>query len=422
LSPPKREQDAVEDAIEERSLFEKIVNLVTPPSALPSLVLPSDGLQNHAVEAALDGGRETDPKGISDVSDAGTNATGAGKSEPSVNAAVEDATEQTSLFEKIVNLVKPPSAVPSVLNETDSGTPNESDAGANAAATGKAAPTVLHASERVDANSLGGGQTAAFSGPGAGSPIDIQVEAKEDEHGWDYYYTLEPVDIGPAIFPELIPSIKSPDDLCSDKCTINTCSGHGVCTAPLCKCKCLANYTGSYCHELVTAILDFKLTPPRKPCPDKCTEQGYCRYNGTCSCYKGWAGYNCSIECMGGVSNPCSGHGVCLQTSGKCHCSEGYAGKNCTRRSVPQDLDNYRKMVLLSESKEKEAKVAKENASKVERERGGASGGAGGAAGSDAGKKSEGDGGKKNEAANGTAADVVLGSAAGSLRPHTLVA
>ena len=59
---------------------------------------------------------------------------------------------------------------------------------------------------------------------------------------------------------------------------------------------------------------------------------------------------------MGGVTNPCSGHGVCLQTSGKCLCSEGYAGKNCTRRSVPQDFDNYRKMVLLSESKEKEAK------------------------------------------------------------------
>ncbi|KAJ1471447.1 hypothetical protein T484DRAFT_1604046, partial [Baffinella frigidus] len=72
-------------------------------------------------------------------------------------------------------------------------------------------------------------------------------------------------------------------------------------------------------------------------CPDKCLAQGSCWRNGTCDCNKGWAGYNCGIECGGGASNPCSGHGACNKTDGKCICAEGFAGRNCTRRNVPQD-------------------------------------------------------------------------------------
>ena len=200
----------------------------------------------------------------------------------------------------------------------------------------------------------------ANSSPPASEPSDAQ----EDEPEWLSDEMAQPADIGPDIFPVVIPSIRWPDDQCSDKCSINTCSGHGVCSAPLCQCNCTAPYTGRYCHEHVARISHFKVTPPRKPCPDNCTGQGECQRNGTCSCHKGWAGYNCSIECMGGIANPCSGHGVCLQASGKCLCTEGYAGKNCTRRSVPQDFEDYRKMVLLSESKEMEAN---ENASRIEK-------------------------------------------------------
>ena len=296
--------------------------------------------------------------------------------EPSAKGAAEDAIEPRSLFAKIVDLVKtPPAAVPAdgveshntTLEggrEADSGA-NASDTGSNATGSGHAGAGESHANEGATRGREGRGRGGAedsdpLSDDGAapvadGSPVEIEVDAQADEPEWLLDEMAQPADIGPDIFPEVIPSIRWPDDPCSDKCSINTCSGHGVCSAPLCQCNCTAPYTGRYCHERVTRISHFRVTPPKKPCPDNCTGQGECQRNGTCSCYKGWAGYNCSIECMGGIANPCSGHGVCLQASGKCLCTEGYAGKNCTRRSVPQDFDNYRKMVLLSESKEEEA-------------------------------------------------------------------
>ena len=333
--------------------------------------------------------------------------------EPDAKTVVEDAVEQRSLFAKIVDLVAPPSAPtpPTPAEDADSqamaegnretgaGSANASETGSNATVLGRAAATELKGNERGDVNASGDGTTTS-AGADTGSPIDIKVDAEEVLISDDM---LEPVDIGPSIFPELIMSIDSSDDACSDKCTINTCSGHGMCSGPLCQCNCSALYTGRYCHEHVSPITQFTLTPPKKPCADNCTGQGSCQYNGTCSCYKGWAGYNCSIECMGGIANPCSGHGVCLQESGKCFCSEGYAGKNCTRRSVPQDFDNYRKMVLMSESKEKEAKEAKENATKLDKERGAS--GAGGT--TDGTKKSDSEGGKRSgdAAVNGSTSD-----------------
>jgi hypothetical protein len=329
-------------------------------------------------------------------------------------AAAEDTAESRSLFAKIVDLVTPPSSAPQpaadaaenqaaaadgAMQEIDSGA-NVSDGARN---TTSSIPSEQKAHERAEANATKDGQAAsAGQGTGAGSPIEIELGAEGQESDVLPDELLEPVHIGPDIFPELFPSIQETGDACSGKCTINTCSGHGICSPPLCQCNCTTHYTGLYCNERVSSITHFTITPPPKPCPDNCTGQGDCLYNGTCSCYKGWAGYNCSIECMGGVANPCSGHGVCLQTSGKCFCSEGYAGKNCTRRAVPQDFDNYRQMVLLSESKEREAKEAKENASKVEKERG-AGGGAGGEQAGDAGKKTD-------WAVNASAAEVLAGA------------
>eukprot|EP00960_Hanusia_phi_P002856 84717-Hanusia_phi.AAC.1 len=155
----------------------------------------------------------------------------------------------------------------------------------------------------------------------------------------------EPMDIDTEIFPEMISSIQ-PSGECADVCTIHTCNGHGVCTMPACTCNCTEGYTGLQCSQKVAMIANFQIRPGRKPCPDNCAGQGDCLENGTCSCHRGWAGYNCSIECMGGVANPCSGHGTCLAADGKCLCQDGYAGKNCTRRNVPQDINKYREMVL----------------------------------------------------------------------------
>jgi hypothetical protein len=393
---------------------------------------------------------------------------------------VEDATEQRSLFAKFVDLVTPPSAqsappppaddLESQASMAEGGRDgdmgaNASEAGANATGTG--APTEAHKSERGDVNASGGGTGASRNNGDVESPIELTIG--EDEPTWLSDDLLKPVDIGPDIFPELIPSIKSAYDPCAGKCNVDTCSGHGRCGGDLCLCNCTGLYTGRYCHEHTALIANLRLTPPKRPCPDNCTGQGECKNNGRCSCYKGWAGSNCSIECMGGVTNPCSGspqplnprhspsiwhppsllrcarpsqkmrvltphaaacrvsglgfyeghmsheltrpvgfwlgsgHGMCLQATGKCVCSEGYAGKNCTRRSVPQDFDIYRKMVLLSESKEKEAKDAKDKAAKDAKDKadkaaaaaeegsGGSGGGLSGVGVGDSARKGDGD-------------------------------
>ena len=133
---------------------------------------------------------------------------------------------------------------------------------------------------------------------------------------------------------------------CAVACLAETCNGHGSCGGSPCTCICTNGYGGDYCEEKVPVVANFRLRRPSKPCPDNCGGQGQCLHNGTCLCDRGWAGYNCSLECSGGAANPCSGHGTCNMTDGKCLCDEGFAGRNCTRRSVPTNVNEYRANVL----------------------------------------------------------------------------
>ena len=54
---------------------------------------------------------------------------------------------------------------------------------------------------------------------------------------------------------------------------------------------------------------------------------------GKCACSQGFTGALCSEECPGGVSTPCTGHGVCLG-DGTCRCMDDdfghWAGKDCS--------------------------------------------------------------------------------------------
>ena len=152
------------------------------------------------------------------------------------------------------------------------------------------------------------------------------------------------------ILPELLPGsgIEAMDAECLGVCDEDTCNGHGAChhsPGGACVCSCVRGFVGHLCEQRIAEMSHLRLRPARKPCPDKCLAQGACFRNGTCDCNKGWAGYNCGIECGGGASNPCSGHGACNKTDGKCICAEGFAGRNCTRRNVPQDVEAYRKTV-----------------------------------------------------------------------------
>jgi len=54
-----------------------------------------------------------------------------------------------------------------------------------------------------------------------------------------------------------------------------------------------------------------------------------CNASGTCNCNKGFRGVDCMRECAGGVQNPCSGHGECLEDA-SCRCSDGWSGPGCT--------------------------------------------------------------------------------------------
>ncbi len=133
---------------------------------------------------------------------------------------------------------------------------------------------------------------------------------------------------------------------CAERCALDQCHGHGICQSPECSCVCHEGFSGLFCEERVTVVSNFRLRPPPKPCPDGCGGHGVCLYNGTCSCDRGWAGFNCSIECLGGAANPCSGHGICNRTDGKCSCSEGYEGKACARKTPAQNVSEFRKTRL----------------------------------------------------------------------------
>uniref|UniRef100_A0A7S4JF46 SUN domain-containing protein n=1 Tax=Guillardia theta TaxID=55529 RepID=A0A7S4JF46_GUITH len=265
-----------------------------------------------------------------------------------------NASSGKSFFEKFVNLVSPsvlaaPNSKDSeeeVLGKDGNGTDSDGTGG------GEAHPTA-QGHIIAEANSS---NEVHIVNP-AGDPHAVQIDMTRTESGLldmsqvvmqDELMSVElnePMDIDTEIFPEMISSIQPSGD-CADVCTLHTCNGHGVCTLPACTCNCTGGYTGSHCSQKVAIIANFQIRPGKKPCPDNCAGQGDCLENGTCSCHRGWAGYNCSIECMGGVANPCSGHGACLPADGKCLCQDGYAGKNCTRRNVPQDINKYREMVL----------------------------------------------------------------------------
>ena len=61
-------------------------------------------------------------------------------------------------------------------------------------------------------------------------------------------------------------------------------------------------------------------------CPHNCTASthGICEPNGSCKCHNGWFGADCGVP---GCPNNCSGNGECHD--GQCYCKKGFSGPDC---------------------------------------------------------------------------------------------
>ena len=76
-----------------------------------------------------------------------------------------------------------------------------------------------------------------------------------------------------------------------------------------------------------------------RTCPNDCSYNGYC-INGTCNCYPGFVGNDCSGKvCPGSEFVPqkiCSGHGLCGRNV-TCVCDVGWTGFDCSLEVCDND-------------------------------------------------------------------------------------
>ncbi|GMF38766.1 unnamed protein product [Phytophthora fragariaefolia] len=75
---------------------------------------------------------------------------------------------------------------------------------------------------------------------------------------------------------------------------------------------------------------------------DNCSGNGVLLASGTCACFPGFVGNNCSgIECpsSGGIKCGGSAHGTCDHNTGKCTCAAGYTGLSCSDLLCPSTSD-----------------------------------------------------------------------------------
>lgn len=97
-------------------------------------------------------------------------------------------------------------------------------------------------------------------------------------------------------------------------------------------------------------------------CYNNCNKNGLCSFWGTCNCFTGWTGHDCSRRsCPTGkrfldipsatdtahATEVCSGQGVCMPT-GLCKCEAGFGGHNCEKLLCANDCNGHGSCLSLS--------------------------------------------------------------------------
>lgn len=102
------------------------------------------------------------------------------------------------------------------------------------------------------------------------------------------------------------------------------CNNHGTCKSS--KCVCDAGYGGSLCDTQVCGDVP-------KSDPDVCggSKRGYCTDTGSCSCYDGNSGSQCSTFSCGtdGDGKVCYDRGSCVYAA-MCRCNPPYTKADCS--------------------------------------------------------------------------------------------
>jgi hypothetical protein len=115
--------------------------------------------------------------------------------------------------------------------------------------------------------------------------------------------------------------------LCPKNKAGQLCSTNGVCDFTSLLCACYNDtvngyWTGAGCGECKAGVWGARC---QGFCPACIDSRGSCSQgvtgNGQCSCAYGYGGPLCEIECPGGASNPCNGHGVCNALTAACSCN-----------------------------------------------------------------------------------------------------
>mmetsp|Transcript_33127 Transcript_33127/g.107605 ORF Transcript_33127/g.107605 Transcript_33127/m.107605 type:complete len:695 (-) Transcript_33127:500-2584(-) len=82
----------------------------------------------------------------------------------------------------------------------------------------------------------------------------------------------------------------------------------------------------------------------KSQCPNSCNRKGACDIFGSCSCFSGWTGSDCSLRSCpwsyawtdyassddtAHAKAECSNRGLCDRITGSCECMEGFTGRAC---------------------------------------------------------------------------------------------